>query len=122
MATTANPTLRRLNDGKLALGFCVYHLRTVASAMLAHATGYDWLFIDTEHGAFTTQETSRMCLAAIPFGITPIVRVCADALDEATRALDNGAMGIIVPHVSTVASAKRAAMLRGLEKKGGRTK
>ena len=90
--------------------------------MLAHATGYDWLFIDTEHGAFTTQETSRMCLAAIPFGITPIVRVCADALDEATRALDNGAMGIIVPHVSTVASAKRAAMLRGLEKKGGRTK
>jgi 2-keto-3-deoxy-L-rhamnonate aldolase RhmA len=107
MNETANPTLKRLNEGKLALGFCVYHLRTTASAMLAHATGYDWLFIDTEHGAFTTQETSQMCLAAIPLGITPIVRVCADALDEATRALDNGAMGIVVPHVSTVAAAKR---------------
>jgi 2-keto-3-deoxy-L-rhamnonate aldolase RhmA len=107
MSQTANPTLQRLNAGKLALGFCVYHLRTTASAMLAHATGYDWLFIDTEHGAFTTQEASQMCLAAIPFGITPIVRVCADALDEATRALDNGAMGIVVPHVSTVAAARR---------------
>ncbi len=107
MATTANPTLKRLNEGKLALGFCAYHLRTSASAMLAHATGYDWLFIDTEHGAFSTQETSQMCLAAIPLGITPIVRVCADALDEATRALDNGAMGIVVPHVSTVAKAKQ---------------
>ena len=50
-----------------------------------------------------------MCLAAIPFGITPIVRVCADALDEATRALDNGAMGIVFPHVDTAAQAKALA-------------
>lgn len=107
MAMIPNPTLERLRNGKLALGFCVYHLRTAAAAMLAHATGYDWLFIDAEHGAFTTQEASQMCLAAIPLGITPIVRVCADALDEATRALDNGAMGIVVPHVDTAKQAKR---------------
>lgn len=102
-----NPTLARLRAGKLALGFCVYHLRTAAAAMLAKATGYDWLFIDTEHGSFTTQETSQMCLAALATGITPIVRVCADALDEGTRALDNGAMGLIIPHVDTPAQAKR---------------
>ena len=41
--------------------------------------------------------------------MTPIVRVCAGALDEATRALDNGAMGIVVPHVDTEADAKRIA-------------
>jgi 2-keto-3-deoxy-L-rhamnonate aldolase RhmA len=102
-----NPTLKRLREGKLALGFCVYHLRTTAAAMLAHATGYDWLFIDTEHGAFTIQETSQMCYAALPMGITPIVRVCADALDEGTRALDNGAMGLVIPHVDTAKQAKR---------------
>ncbi len=107
MSGITNPTLKRLREGKLALGFCPFHLRSVSAAMLAHATGYDWLFIDTEHGAFTTQEASQMCLAAIPLGITPIVRVCTDALDEATRALDNGAMGIVVPHVSTVAKAKQ---------------
>ncbi len=109
MSMVPNPTLKRLREGKLALGFCVYHLRSSASAMLAHATGYDWLFIDTEHGAFSIQEASQMCYAAIPLGITPIVRVCADALDEGTRALDNGAMGIIVPHVDTAEQAKRVA-------------
>ncbi len=108
-AMMPNPTLKRLRQGKLALGFCPFHLRSVSAAMLAHATGYDWLFIDSEHGAFTVQEVSQMCLAAIPLGITPIVRVCTDALDEGTRALDNGAMGLVIPHVDTVAQARRVA-------------
>ena len=34
------------------------------------------------------------------------MRVCAGALDEATRLLDNGALGIVVPHVDTAAQAK----------------
>lgn len=104
-----NPTLKRLRQGKLALGFCPFHLRSVSAAMLGHAMGYDWLFIDSEHGAFTVQEVSQICLAALPLGITPIVRVCADALDEGTRALDNGAMGLVIPHVDTVAQARRVA-------------
>lgn len=108
-AMIPNPTLKRLRRGQLALGFCPFHLRSVSAAMLAHATGYDWLFIDSEHAAFTVQEVSQMCLAALPLGITPIVRVCTDALDEGTRALDNGAMGLVIPHVDTVAQAKRVA-------------
>lgn len=104
-----NPTLKRLKQGKLALGFCPFHLRSVSAAMLGVAMGYDWLFIDAEHGAFTTQEVSQMCLAALPLGITPIVRVCVDALDEGTRALDNGAMGLVIPHVDTPEMARRVA-------------
>ena len=61
---------------------------------------YDWLFIDCEHGAFSVQEATQLCLAALPAGITPVVRVCADAIDEGTRALDNGALGIVMPHVN----------------------
>jgi 2-keto-3-deoxy-L-rhamnonate aldolase RhmA len=105
----ANATLRRLRAGELALGFGVHHLRTAAVPMLARASGYDWLFIDTEHGAFSVQEATQICLAALPLGVTPIVRVCADALDEGTRALDNGAQGIVVPHVDTPAQAMRVA-------------
>jgi 2-keto-3-deoxy-L-rhamnonate aldolase RhmA len=106
---TPNATLHLLRAGNLALGFGVHHLRTAAVPMLARATGYDWLFIDTEHGAFSIQEATQICLAALPTGITPIVRVCADALDEGTRALDNGAQGIVVPHVDTVAQARQIA-------------
>jgi 2-keto-3-deoxy-L-rhamnonate aldolase RhmA len=109
MPLTVSRTRQRLKAGKMALGFGVHHLRTVAAPVLAAASGHDWLFIDGEHGAFTVQETTQLCIAALPTGVTPIVRVCAGAIDEATRALDNGAMGIVVPHVDTAADAKRIA-------------
>lgn len=109
MSLVRNSTKARLKAGQIALGFGVHHLRTVATPTIAAATGHDWLFIDSEHGAFTVQETTQLCLAALPTGVTPIVRVCAGAIDEATRALDNGALGIVVPHVDTAAEAKRIA-------------
>ncbi len=109
MALTINTTKRRLKSGAMALGFGVHHLRSVAAPVLAAATDHDWMFIDAEHGAFNIQEITQLCIAALPTGVTPIVRVCAGALDEATRALDNGALGIVVPHVDTASEAKRIA-------------
>lgn len=109
MPLTTNTTKRRMQAGKMGLGFGVHHLRTVAAPVLAAATGHDWMFIDTEHGAFSVQETTQLCIASLATGVTPIVRVCAGAIDEATRALDNGALGIVVPHVDTAAQATRIA-------------
>ena len=109
MPLTQNTTKRRMAAGQMGLGFGVHHLRTAATPILAKMTGHDWIFIDTEHGAFSVQETTQLCIAALPTGVTPIVRVCAGAIDEATRALDNGALGIVVPHVDTAAEARRIA-------------
>ncbi|MSO90732.1 MAG: aldolase [Acetobacteraceae bacterium] len=105
--TYPNNTRRKMAAGGLALGFGVAHLRTSGTPMLAAASGHDWIFIDCEHSAFSIQEATQLCLAALPTGITPILRVCANALDEGTRALDNGALGIVVPHVDTANQAKR---------------
>ena len=107
MALTENAAKRKMQAGGVALGFGVHHLRTAAVPMLAKASGHDWIFIDTEHGAFSVQEATQLCIAALPVGVTPIVRVCAGALDEGTRALDNGALGIVVPHVDTAKEARR---------------
>ena len=109
MPLVENATIRKLRAGGLALGFGVHHLRTVAAGMIAAATGHDWLFIDMEHGAFSQDDVAQICIAALPTGITPIVRICAGALDQGTRALDNGAAGIIVPHVDTIDQARRIA-------------
>jgi 2-keto-3-deoxy-L-rhamnonate aldolase RhmA len=104
-----NAAKRALANNGLALGFGLHHLRSNAAPMLAKAGGHDHIFIDMEHGAFTMQEATQLCIASLPHGIAPIVRVCAGALDEATRLLDNGALGIVVPHVDTAAQAQRVA-------------
>jgi 2-keto-3-deoxy-L-rhamnonate aldolase RhmA len=109
MAIVRNTAKRKLADGGIALGFGVHHLRTTAVPMLAIAGGHDFLFIDMEHGATTVQEATQICIAALPTGVPAIVRVCAGALDEATRLLDNGALGIVVPHVDTAKQAQRIA-------------
>jgi len=99
--------LKKIRVGKeLALGLGVHHLRGSAVPMLAKAAGFDWLFIDAEHGSISTQEVAQICLAALPANVAPIVRVCAGALDEGARALDNGALGIVIPHVDTVEQAR----------------
>ena len=109
MALVLNKAKRKLAEGGMVLGFGVHHLRSMAAPMLALATGHDYMGMDMEHGAFSVQEATQLCLAALGMGLTPIVRVCAGAIDEATRLLDNGALGIVVPHVDTAKQAQRVA-------------
>ena len=109
MPLIENTTKQKLKRGELALGFGVHHLRTAGTAMLAAAAGHDWLFIDMEHGATSVHEATQLCISALPSGVTPIVRICAGSLDEGTRCLDNGALGVIVPHVDTAERAKEIA-------------
>ena len=109
MALAHNVAKRKLQEGGIALGFGLHHLRSSAAPMLAAAANHDYLFIDMEHGAFTVQEATQICLASLAAGIAPVIRVCAGALDEATRLLDNGALGIVVPHVDTKKQAQRIA-------------
>ena len=109
MTLVANTTKNRLFAGQVALGFGVHHLRTAAAPILAASTGHHWMFIDGEHGAFSVQDMTQLCIAALATGVTPIVRVCSGAIDEATRALDNGALGIVMPHVDTAKQARRIA-------------
>ena len=109
MALIHNHARRKLLAGEVVISFGVHHLRSVAAPLIAASTGHDILFIDMEHGAFTMQEATQLCMASLTAGVTPVVRVCAGAIDEATRLLDNGALGITVPHVDTAEQARAAA-------------
>ena len=76
--------------------------------MMATA-GFDWLFLDMEHGTMSLDACAQISAAALDAGIAPIARVPNGQYSMATRALDNGAMGIVMPHVDTAAQAKRIA-------------
>ena len=103
-----NHTKRKLAEGKLALGLGVKMARTVDICAAAKTAGFDWLFIDMEHGSHDVDSASQIAMAALGFGITPIVRVPGKEHYHASRLLDSGAQGIVVPHVDTVEEAKRA--------------
>lgn len=104
-----NAVRQRLTAGELVLGFGVSHLRGAAVAQMARTAGYDWLSIDMEHGAITLDQAAQICLSALPVGIAPLVRIGAGAFGDGTRALDNGAQGLIIPQVESAAEARRIA-------------
>ncbi len=107
MTIVANVAKQRLLAGELAVGFSVLHWRTVDIARIAKTCGFDWLFIDMEHGTMDVETASRISVAALDTAITPLVRVPGHEHHHATRVLDGGAMGVVVPHVDTVEQARR---------------
>lgn len=108
MTITPNYAKERLKQGKTSLGFQIRRLYGPDIVRIAKACDYDHLFIDMEHGAMDLETASQMCVSALDAGITPLVRVPGHEHFHAARILDNGAMGVIIPHVSTVEEAKRA--------------
>ena len=94
-----NKTKRLLREGKLALGLALRHSRTVEIAQIAAVCGFDWLFIDCEHSAMTVDTAAQLSSASLGFGVTPIVRAPGIEHHHSTRALDNSAQGVVIPHV-----------------------
>ena len=78
-------------------------------ATLAKTAGFDWLFIDAEHGSLDVDMAAQLSTAALATGVSPIVRVPGFEHWHASRILDNGAQGIVFPHVDDAAAAKRVA-------------
>src|SRR5262249_17066310 len=106
MAAVRNPARERLERGELALGVGVRAMRTVEIGKAMAAAGYDWLFIDLEHGAISIETAAEISLAALDADIAPIVRTPHGEFSIATRLLDNGALGVVVPHVETADEAR----------------
>jgi 4-hydroxy-2-oxoheptanedioate aldolase len=105
MAAAANPVLQLLSHGKAAIGATVRSARTVEIATILKTCGFDWMLIDLEHGAMSLDTASEMATAALSAGIAPIARVPKGEYTMATRLLDNGAWGIVMPHVDSAEEA-----------------
>jgi len=109
MLAARNVARERLERGDLSLGVGIRAVTSVEVAKAMKSAGFDWLFIDLEHGALSIETASQMCLAALDTGISPLVRVPNGEYSLATRLLDNGAVGVVVPHVETAKEASDIA-------------
>jgi 4-hydroxy-2-oxoheptanedioate aldolase len=101
----SNRARERLATGELAIGVGVRLARTIEIGKLMRGCGYDWLLIDLEHGTISLDAAAQISIAALDAGIAPIVRVPQDEYAMAARAIDGGALGIIMPHVDTAEQA-----------------
>ncbi|MEX0679173.1 MAG: aldolase/citrate lyase family protein, partial [Pirellulales bacterium] len=71
--------------------------------------GWDWVILDMQHGAPST-ETAYECLHTLhATGTKPFLRTSVGVPSEVERALDLGALGVVVPMVNSAAQAQAAA-------------
>lgn len=93
----------RLHGGEILVGTMVTVPAPSVAEVLAGA-GFDWLFIDGEHGPFGVRDLESM-LQTVGDRVACVVRVPSCAEIPIKQALDLGAEGIIVPQVNTAAQA-----------------
>ncbi len=110
MALIPNHTKEQMKRGELALGCGIRMMRTVDIAKIAKVCDFDWLFLDMEHNAMSIDTCVQIAVAALDAGITPIVRVPGHQHFHASRVLDGGALGVVVPHVNTVEEARQVVV------------
>lgn len=104
-----NAARERLDAGELGLGVILRQARTVDIAAIMKSCGYDWLFLDLEHNSMDLDTAVQIAAASLAVGIAPVARVPAGQLWMATRFLDGGGLGIVVPHVDSPEEARSIA-------------
>lgn len=88
-----------LSAGKPAFGTMIQEMAsTVLPVLLANA-GFDFAFIDMEHGPFSLETATELIRALRLTGMTPLVRVPDGQYHLIARVLDAGAEGFMVPRV-----------------------
>jgi len=105
-----NQVKQALGAGKLQLGVALWQLRSAEIARLYAAAGFDWIFLDTEHGGFDMETVQDICRVANLARIAPIVRATDVQYPLIARALDCGAQGIIFPRVESPELLERAVL------------
>src|SRR5580658_8905101 len=103
-----NQTRERLSRGETVFGSGLQVYRSAEIPRAYAAAGFDYVFIDMEHGSYDLETVHDMITASLQAGITPIVRVCELLYSLVARLLDSGAQGIILPRVEDVKTLEEA--------------
>lgn len=95
-----------MTDRTLGLGTFISIGDPTVTEIIA-GMGFDWLMFDMEHGCMTQDELLHNLRAVRPFGVKVIVRIGEYSANLISRALDWGAYGIMMPHVSCAGEAEK---------------
>ena len=103
-----NTTKAQLQAGKTVIGTQIQQIVSTEPARIFAAAGYDFVWIDGEHGPFGHESIQALVRAIAEAGPTSIVRVGEFSYSLVARALDAGAQGVILPRASDVERLREA--------------
>jgi 2-keto-3-deoxy-L-rhamnonate aldolase RhmA len=103
-----NSVKKALQEGKVQYGCAFGQIRSVEVPRILAAAGFDWTFIDGEHGGFGIETLQDLCHASVTAGLSPVVRVADMQYALVARALDCGAQGVLFPRVESAEVLERA--------------
>ena len=84
------------------------NLGSPVTVEIAGLAGFDWILIDHEHGPGGEDTLLHQLHAASATPAFPVVRIAQNETPRFKRVLDMGALGVMVPYVSTAAEARAA--------------
>jgi 4-hydroxy-2-oxoheptanedioate aldolase len=108
-----NNVKEKLARDEVVASLTVRLVRDVEIARMAQAAGFDTLYVDLEHGSLSFDDSGPICRAAREAGIAPFIRIPTHQADHVVRALQCGALGIILPHIDSAGEARAAVSAAG---------
>ena len=104
-----NPVLAKLRRGQVSVGSWLNLASPLAAEVMA-VGGCEWLVVDAEHAPWDLGLITEGIRAIESQGCVPLVRPWSHDPTAFARILDAGAMGLVIPHVSTVGQAEAITM------------
>ena len=96
-----------ISQGRAVAGVVMAESSVETLEVLA-LSGFDFIFIDCEHGPMSVESVSRLVMAAELRGVTTLVRTPCNVESTILRYLDTGAGGIIIPGLNSAQAAEEA--------------
>jgi 2-keto-3-deoxy-L-rhamnonate aldolase RhmA len=107
-SVTFNTVITKLKEGKQIFSNTI--MQPDLEAAKAACEGQDFIWIEMQHARLTWRESEDLIRVIAQAGCIPFVRVPWANPGDIQKATDAGALGIIVPMVSTVEEARNAVM------------
>ena len=101
-----NPLKTKLQGGEKSFGLFAFEFFTPGLAQSAKAAGAEFILLDMEHSGAGIDVMKQQLAYFRGLDITPLVRVPTNQYHFVARALDAGALGIMVPMVETAEQAR----------------
>ena len=98
---------QRLQNGEKLLGCMIGLFDSPDMAVILKEAGYDYFFIDSEHGYIDYSKMAAMVTAAKSADMPVIIRIPQPDREVVLKYMEMGATGLLMPNTETVEQAKK---------------